>query len=224
MRLNPTKCAFGVSSGKFLGFIISQRGIEANPEKIRAILELSPPRSIKEVQSLAEKIAALSRFVSKTAERCLPFFKALRQHKDFHWNEECQNSFLELKKYLSQPTLLTNPKQGDILLLYLAVTSSTVSSVLVREENTIQRLVYYTSRRLQGVEARYSKIEKMLFALVISARRLRPYFQAHAIIVLTDQPLRQIMQKHELSGRLVRWAIELSEFDIQYKPRPSIKS
>ena len=111
-----------------------------------------------------------------------------------------------------------------MLLLYLAVAPLAVSSVLVREENTIQRPVYYTSRRLQGAEARYSKIEKMLFALVISARRLRPYFQAHAIIVLTDQPLRQIMQKHELSGRLVRWAIELSEFDIQYKPRPSIKS
>ena len=139
---------------------------------------------------MAGKVAALSRFVSKTAERCLPFFKALRQHKNFHWDEECQKSFLELKEYLSQPPLLVNPKQGDILLLYLAVTPMAVSSVLVREENTIQRPVYYTSRRLQGAEARYSKIEKMLFALVISARRLRPYFQAHTIIVLTDQPLR----------------------------------
>ena len=84
MRLNPTKCAFGVSSEKFLGFVISQRGIEANPEKIRALLKLSPPRTVKEVQSLAGKVAALSRFISKTAERCLPFFKALRQHKNFH--------------------------------------------------------------------------------------------------------------------------------------------
>ena len=122
---------------------------------------------------------------------------------------------MELKIYLSSPPLLTSPKQGDVLLLYLAVAPLAVSSVLVREENAVQKPVYYTSRRLQGAKARYSKVEKMLFAPVTSARRLRAYFQAHTITVLTDQPLRQIMYKHELSGWMVRWAIELSEFDIQ---------
>ena len=88
MKLNPSKCAFGVSSGKFLGFIVSQRGIEANPEKVRAILEMSSPRTTKEVQSLTGKVAALNRFVSKATDKCLPFFKTLK--KAFAWTDECE--------------------------------------------------------------------------------------------------------------------------------------
>ena len=83
MKLNPNKCAFGVTTGKFLGFMVSQRGIEVNPEKVRAIMELEPPRTIKEVQSLNGKIAALNRFVSRATDRCLPFFHTLR--KSFEW-------------------------------------------------------------------------------------------------------------------------------------------
>ena len=103
MKLNPSKCAFGVSSGKFLGFIISQRGIEANPEKVRAILEMSSPRTTKEVQSLTGRIAALNRFVSKVTDKCLPFFKTLK--KAFAWTDECETAFQELKHYLWGPKL-----------------------------------------------------------------------------------------------------------------------
>ena len=95
MKLNPSKCAFGVSSGKFLGFMVSQRGIEANPKKVKAILEMSSPRTVKEVQSLTGRIAALNRFVSKTTDKCLPFFKTLK--KVFSWTEECETVFQELK-------------------------------------------------------------------------------------------------------------------------------
>ena len=85
MKLNPSKCAFGVSLGKFLGFMVSQRGIEANPKKVKAILEMSSPRMVKEVQSLTGRIAALNRFVSKATDKCLPFFKTLK--KVFSWTE-----------------------------------------------------------------------------------------------------------------------------------------
>ena len=87
MRLNPSKCAFGVSSGKFLRFMVSHRGIEANPDKIQAILNMEPPRNIKEVQSLTRRVAALNRFVSKATDKCFPFFKVLR--KVFEWTDEC---------------------------------------------------------------------------------------------------------------------------------------
>ena len=87
MKLNPNKCAFGVSSGKFLGFMVSQRGIEANPDKIQAILDMEPPKNIKEVLSLAGRVAALNRFVSKATDKCLPFFKILK--KAFEWIDEC---------------------------------------------------------------------------------------------------------------------------------------
>ena len=85
MKLNPTKCAFGVASRKFFRFLISQHGIEANPEKIKAIIDMRHPNTKKEVQQLNGKVIALSRFISRSAERCLPFFKTLRQMKDFSW-------------------------------------------------------------------------------------------------------------------------------------------
>ena len=87
MKLNPRKCAFGVTAGKFLGFMVSQRGIEANPDKIRAIMEMAPPRNVKEVQSLNGKIAALNRFVSRATNKCLPFFRTLK--RSFEWTTEC---------------------------------------------------------------------------------------------------------------------------------------
>ena len=119
MKLNPNKCAFGVTAGKFLGFMVSQRGIEVNLEKIRAIMELEPPKTIKEVQSLNGKIVALNRFVSKATDKCLPFFHILR--KSFEWTDECQKAFEELKKYLSSPPLLSLSKPGEELYLYLAI-------------------------------------------------------------------------------------------------------
>ena len=132
MKLNPTKCAFGVSSRKFLSFMVLQRGIEAYPEKVRAILEISSPKTIKEVQSLTRRVAALNRFVSKATDKCLPFFKTLKQA--FIWIDECEAAFQELKRYLSNPLLLNPSKEGEDLFLYLAVSITAVSAALIREE------------------------------------------------------------------------------------------
>ena len=208
MKLNPSKCAFGVSSGKFLGFIVSQTGIEVNPEKVRAILEMSSPRTTKEVQSLTGRVAALNRFVSKATNKCLPFFKTLK--KAFAWTEECETSFQELKHYLSNPPLLSPSKEGEDLLLYLAVSVTTVSAALIREENRVQLPVYYVSQAFQGAEARHPPIEKITFALIVASRKLRPYFQANPIIVMIDQPIKKAMNKPETAGRMVQWTIELS--------------
>ena len=91
IKLNPNKCAFGVALGKFLGFMVSHRGIEANPENIKAILDIKPPQNIKEVQSLIGRVAAFNRFVSNATDNCLPFFKVLK--KAFEWTDECQRAF-----------------------------------------------------------------------------------------------------------------------------------
>jgi hypothetical protein len=191
MKLNPAKFAFGVSSGKFLGFMVSSRGIEANPEKIRAVLEMQAPRTTKQLQQLTGRIATLNRFISRSTDKCLPFFKILR--KTFVWSNECEEAFCQLKEYLANPPLLSSPKEGEILYLYLAVSSSAVSSVLVREESGVQKPVYFTSRALHGAEGRYPRIEKLAFALITSARRLRPYFQAHVVRVLTEYPLKKVI-------------------------------
>nr|XP_023871516.1 uncharacterized protein LOC111984127 [Quercus suber] len=221
MKLNPSKCVFGVTVGKFLGFMVSQRGIEVNSEKIRAIMELKPPRMVKEVQSLNGKIAALNRFVSKATDKCLPFFRTMR--KSFEWMDECQKVFEDLKKYLSSPPLLNLSKPGEVLYLYLAISQATVSTALFRKEKGSQRLVYFVSRAFRGAEERYPQMEKLDFTLVTAARKLKPYFQAHTIIVLTDQPLKRAMSCPEAAGRMALWAIELSEFDIQYHLQTTIK-
>ena len=144
MKLNPNKCAFGVTAGKFLGFMVSQRGIKVNLEKIQAIMELEPPRTVKEVQSLNGKIVALNRFVSRAMDRCLLFFRTLR--KSFEWMDECETAFDDLKAYLSSPPLLSPSKPGEELYLYLVISQATVSAALVREEDGFQRPVYFTSR------------------------------------------------------------------------------
>ncbi|GKU94659.1 hypothetical protein SLEP1_g8119 [Rubroshorea leprosula] len=155
MKLNPTKCTFDVESGKFLGFMISRRGIEVNPEKIKAIEEMKPPRSTKDVQRLARRIAALHRFISKSAYKCLPFFKVLRttaqkdeagKPRKFNWTTECQVAFDELKAYLSSPPLLTKAHEGEILHLYLGISDTAVSSVLIKEMRKQQQPVYYASK------------------------------------------------------------------------------
>ncbi|KAL0368064.1 UNVERIFIED_CONTAM: Transposon Ty3-G Gag-Pol polyprotein [Sesamum calycinum] len=135
-----------------------------------------------------------------------------------------QEAFDELKKYLVSPPLLTKPETGETLYLYLAVSENAVSSVLVRQENREHLLVYYVSKVLQGAEPRYSQIEKLALSLVIAARKLRPYFQSHQVTVLTNHPLKQLLASPKLSGRMVKWAVELSEYGIEFHPRPAIKA
>ena len=133
--------------------MVSQRGIEAYPDKIRAILDMNPPQNVKEVQSLTGRVAALNRFVSKATDKYLPFFRILR--KTFEWMGDCQRAFEDLKAYLTSAPLLSPSVLGEELYLYLAVTPHAVSLALIREEGRVQKSVYYTSRALRGAEARY---------------------------------------------------------------------
>ena len=221
MKLNPAKCAFGMSARKFLGFIVNHRGIEANPDKIKVVLDMPSPSGIKEVQRLTGRIAALSRFVSKASDKCQPFFKILK--KAFQWDAKCEEAFTALKTYLSSPPILVSPVEGELLTLYLAVSDFSTSAVLVRDKEQVQHPVYYCSRALRGAEERYPRMEKLILALVTAAWKLRPYFQAHTIEVPIEYPMKQVLHKPEVSGRLMKWAIELSEFDIRYKPKTAIK-
>ena len=197
MKLNLSKCAFGVLSGKYLGFMVSHRGIEANPDKIQAILNMEPPRNIKEVQSLTGQVVALNKFVSKATDKCLPFFKVLK--KAFEWTDECQKAFQDLKTYLTTAPLLSPSIPSEELYLYLVVSSHTMSLVLIGEEGKIQKPVYYTSQVLRGVEGQYLMMEKLAFALVMASWKLRHYFQAHVINVLTNHPLKKAMNKLEVA-------------------------
>ena len=170
---------------------------------------------MKAVQSLNGKVAALNRFVSKATNKCLPFFHVLK--KSFEWTDDCQKAFEDLKKYLSSPPLLSPSMPGEELYPYIPVLQVVVSAALVRDEGGSQWPIYFISRAFRGAEKRYPRIEKLAFALVTAAWKLKPYFQAHTIIVLTDQPLKRAMSSLEAVGRMALWAIELSEFDVQYR-------
>ncbi|XP_052118863.1 uncharacterized protein LOC110272923 [Arachis duranensis] len=146
MRLNPEKCAFGVRGGKFLGFILTSRGMEANPEKCKAVLDMNSPTTIKEVQRLTGRLAALSRFLPCLAAKSANFFRCLRKNKTFQWDEECELAFQSLKQFLSKPPILQKPKVGETLYLYLSITDTAISSVLVTEDEKGQQPVYFISK------------------------------------------------------------------------------
>jgi len=122
-------------------------------DRIQAIMEMTPPTNIEEVQSLNGKVAVLNRFILRAMDKCLPFFRTLK--KFFEWTVECQQAFENLKSYLSSPPLLSPSKLREELFLYLAISPATVSAALVREEDRVQKLIYYTSQALQGAEERY---------------------------------------------------------------------
>ncbi|XP_022860798.1 uncharacterized protein LOC111381267 [Olea europaea var. sylvestris] len=170
------------------------RGIEANSVKVTALLEMRSPQKPKKVQ-----------------------------RKKFQWTSECEEAFQALKKHLGEAPLLSKPQSDESLLLYLAVSNVVVSTVLIRKENENQLPVYYISKGLLSAKTHYPDMKKLAVALITTSRKLRPYFQAHSIQVLTNFPLKQVMQKTDASGRLLKWAIELSEFDLTFQPRHAIK-
>ena len=122
MKLNPEKCVFGVPSGKLLGFMVSHRGIDANPEKIKAIMDMEPPSNLTKVQKLTGCMAALSRFISRLGEKGMPFFKLLKKSDKFSWTPEAQTAFEDFKAFLTTAPTLASPMPQEPLLLYVAAT------------------------------------------------------------------------------------------------------
>jgi hypothetical protein len=132
--LNPEKCVFGIHKGKVLGCLVSTKGIEANPDKIKVLIEIKDPVSMKDVQKLTGRVVALNRLIPRAAERSLSFFQVLRSSKNFQWSEAQKQAFQELKDYLSNMTKLCPLEPKSPLLLYLFASNSVVSVVLVQEK------------------------------------------------------------------------------------------
>ncbi|RDX64711.1 Retrovirus-related Pol polyprotein from transposon 17.6, partial [Mucuna pruriens] len=224
LRLNPGKFSFGVRAGKFLGFILTERGIEANPEKCQAVVNIRSLPSVKEVQQFMGRITTLSRSISRVVETIIPIFGTLKKGGNFVWTPECEETFLRLKAMLATRPVLTRPYPGTPLYLYISVSDVSISSILIQEKEGEQRPVYFTSKVLQGVERRYQKIENAALALLMASQRFHPYFQNFSIIVRIDLPIRQVLQKPDLAGRMVAWSIQLLEFDISFERRGHVKA
>jgi hypothetical protein len=175
------------------GYVISLDGIWANPDKTKAIMSMVEPLTKKEVQRLTGSIAALNRFISKCAERSLPFFKVLMGGGNAQWGQEQSEAFQKLKNYLVEELLVSAAELEASLLLYVAASDHAVSSALIQEKQigpeVVQRPIYYISEALAGTKLNYLELEKMAYAVWISSRKLEHYFQAHEITVPTSQPL-----------------------------------
>jgi len=152
LKLNPEKCVFGVEAGKFLGFLLSERGIEANPEKCAAILVMRSPATVKEEQQLTGRMAALSRFVSASGEKGHPYFQCLKRNNRFVWTKECEEAFIKLKEYLASLPVLCKPQTATPLMLYFAIIENAISAVLVQDQDQVQKPIYFVSKVLQGPE------------------------------------------------------------------------
>jgi len=228
LNLNPEKCVFGIQRGKLLGCVITERGIEANPEKIETIRRMKLPTTRKGVQKLTGRLASLNRFISKSAEKCLPFFKALKGSGNMEWGEDHAKAFEDLKQYIKKLVVMSGTSEKAELLLYISTSGATVSAALV-EERTIEGAltqvpIYFISEAINRSKLLYSEMEKMAYVVVMAARKLRYYFQSHKVKVPTFFPLRDMFENREGFGRISKWATQLAEYTIVFVSRSAIKS
>ncbi|XP_019429619.1 PREDICTED: uncharacterized protein LOC109337164 [Lupinus angustifolius] len=226
LKLNPTKCSFGVKSGRVLGFIVSQKGIEVDPEKVKAIIEMPTPRTEKEVRGFLGRLNYISRFISQLTSTCEPIFKLLRKNQAVRWNDDCQSAFEKIKQYLTEPPVLMPPIPGRPLILYLTVLNESMGCVLGqhgdcgRKEQTI----YYLSKKFTACEIKYSLLERTCCTLVWASHCLRQYMLSHTTwLVSRMDPVKYIFEKPILTGRIARWQVLLSEYDIMYVTQKAVK-
>jgi ribonuclease HI len=173
-------------------------------------------------------LAALNRFISKSAERSLPFLKTLRSAKEFAWGPEQAAAFAALKQHLSELAILTSPNPSLPLLLYVAASPHAVSAALVQEQaregTTRQCPVYYVSKVLTTSKCNMTELEKIAYAVVMASRKLRHYFKAFKVLVTSDRGLSELFRIPEASVRIAKWAAKLSGYHITFEPRTAIKS
>jgi hypothetical protein len=222
LQLNPEKCVFGVRQGKILGYLVSHREIEANPTKIQAIINMTPPQSARDVQRLTGRLAALNKFISKSAEHSLPFLKTLRGAKDFAWGTQQAAAFESLKQHMSDLATLASPDPS------LPASPCVVSAALVQEQDregtSRQCLVYYVSEVLTASKCNMTELEKNSYIVVMASRKLRRYFEAFKVRVTSDRGLGVLFRNPEASVRIAKWAAKLFGYHITFEPRIAIKS
>ncbi|GJT45411.1 reverse transcriptase domain-containing protein [Tanacetum coccineum] len=194
------------------------------------LLRRGPQLAISEMhQGRAEakwKISKFKQILVKISRKIVTFFQNLEKlHKksDFQWTPEAEEAFKQMKKLIAELPTLTAPREREELIIYLAAAKEAISAVLMTDREGRQIPVYFVSRTLRGPEVNYTPMEKLVLALLSASKRLKRYFQAHTVVVITNQPIKQLLSSSEISGRMLKWKFELEGYDIQYRPRTAIK-
>jgi hypothetical protein len=227
LKLNPEKHFFEVKKGKFLGCLVSTKGIKANPSKIEAILRMELPKSRKDAQTLAGRLASLNRFTSRSAKRNLPFLEVLKLAKVFQWGPTQQNAFEDLKQYLIHLTTLSPPLPGATLLLYISASHFAVSAALVQEKLEGQMIASTSLFCLKSTKLIQEKLHRGRKRIICSTHGFQEashYFQSHHIIVPLSQPLKDIIRNREATRIIGKWAADLNDIIIDFVHRSSIQS
>lgn len=200
VRLNPKKYVFGVSARNLSGFIVSNRGIEVDPAKVKAILEMPTPTTLKQRRSLQGRLQSIKCFITKLEDKCHPFEHLLKKGVTFKRSEQCQEEFQALKDYLLTTPVLIPPVHGRPLLLYILATNSTLGTLLAQHDDQgKERVVYYISRTLVGYELNYTTIECACLAVVFASHKLRHYMISHKIhLIAKFNPLKYLLSRYAL--------------------------
>uniref|UniRef100_A0A2N9J370 Integrase catalytic domain-containing protein n=1 Tax=Fagus sylvatica TaxID=28930 RepID=A0A2N9J370_FAGSY len=209
----------------FLGFIIRHQGIEVDQSKIDAIQRMPESKNLQELRSLQGHLAYIRRFISNLAGRCQPFSWLMKKDTNFEWDEACKNAFESIKKYLRNLPILGVPILGKPLILYIAAQEQSLGAFLAhKNEAKKEKALYYLSRKLTGVELKYSPLKKMCLALFSSIHKLRHYMQAHTIhLVAKVDPVKYILSRPVIFGWLAKWSVAFQEFQITYIQQKAIK-
>uniref|UniRef100_A0A2N9HEC3 RNA-directed DNA polymerase n=1 Tax=Fagus sylvatica TaxID=28930 RepID=A0A2N9HEC3_FAGSY len=226
LRMNPLKCAFGVAAGKFLGFLVHQRGIDVDPTRASAIASMKPPTTHKELKSFLGKLSYIRRFIPGLAAVTSSFAPLLKKGVPFRWSLECQQAFERVQDIMAKLPTVCAPIFGKPLRLYLASNDQAIGALIAQEDNEgVEQPVYYVSRALKDAETRYSGAERSCLALIYASQRLRHYFLAHKVQLMTkSHPIRSLLQRPVLTGRLAQWLLQLSQYEIIAETPTAIKS
>ncbi|PIC13741.1 hypothetical protein B9Z55_027598 [Caenorhabditis nigoni] len=224
MKLRPEKCKFAATEIHYLGFVLSKSGIRPNPEKTRAIDQYPTPRTVKQVRAFIGMSGFYRRFIANFSKIAAPILDLTRKDFPFEWTEECKQGFEELKAALTSNPILVAPKLGKPFVIEVDSSGKGVGAVLLQaqdEEGKDLRVIAYASRVYTGAETRYPAIELEALGLVYAVKQFRPYIDGAKTLIITDHaPLKALLHRKDLIGRMGKYQIVLQDFDVQIEYRP----